>query len=283
MLKRMLTFLAILAIGYGALVLLVYLTQRHLIYFPTRDWIATPRAVGMHYEDVWLTTEDDVRVHGWFVATPGARATVLHLHGNAGNISHRVERIKWFGELGFSVFLIDYRGYGRSEGRPSEEGTYRDARAAWRYLTERRGLRPDQVVVHGESLGSAIAIWLAAEHTPGALMVESGFTSLTALGAELYPWLPVRWLLHHRYPSAANLPRVRAPVLVIHSRGDEIIPFHHGRALYAAAREPKQLLELTGTHNEGFYLNRALYARGMRAFLPELPPRPGSAPGVVRR
>lgn len=279
----MLTLLATFALVYGAFVLLIYFIQQHLIYFPARDLIATPRAVGMPYEDVWLATEDNVRVHGWFIATPGARATVLHLHGNAGNISHRLERIKLFAELGLSVFLVDYRGYGQSEGRPSEEGTYRDARAAWRYLTERRGLRPDQIVVHGESLGGAVATWLAAQHMPRALIVESGFTSLAALGAELYPWLPVRWLLRYRYPSAANLERVRAPVLVIHSRDDEIIPFHHGRALHAAAREPKQLLELNGSHNDGFYLNREYYARGVQAFLRILSPEVNPASGARRR
>lgn len=265
--KHMLTVIAILLFAFGLVVLLIYALQDRLVYFPTRELEATPRALGVDYEDVWLTTEDGVRLHGWFVATPAARATVLFFHGNGGNISHRLERIAIFRRLGLNLLLFDYRGYGRSVGTPSEHGTYRDARAAWRYLTETRGLSPGDIILYGESLGGAVATHLAAEQTTRAVVVESSFSSMIDLGAEVYPWLPVRWISRYVYPSARNLARVHAPVLVIHSRDDEIIPFHHGQALFAAAHEPKEFLAIRGGHNDGPLTSGAQYLRGFEGFL----------------
>lgn len=265
--KGMWSAVATIAFGYGLLLLLLYVFQERLVYFPTRDLMATPGALGFDYEDVWLTTEDGVRLHGWFVPAPAARAVVLHFHGNGGNISHRLERIALFRRLGLDAFLISYRGYGESEGRPSEAGTYRDARAAWRYLTETRGTDPANIVLHGESLGGAVASWLAAQTTPGALIVESSFTSAAKLGGEVYPWLPVRWLARYTYPTEEYLARIRTPVLVIHSRADEIIPFHHGQQLYAAAHDPKRFLEIGGGHNDPLSAKGARYLTGTDAFL----------------
>ncbi|HEX7043605.1 MAG TPA: alpha/beta hydrolase [Burkholderiales bacterium] len=267
--RTVLSISIVLALGYGALLLLVYAFQDRLIYFPFHGLATTPRALGLDYEDVRLTTEDGVRLHAWFVPAPAARATVLHLHGNGGNISHRLDRIAAFRELGLNAFLIDYRGYGLSEGRPSEDGTYRDAAAAWHYLTEARGVADASIVIHGESLGGAVASWLAARTHPAALIVESSFTSAVDLGAEVYPWLPVRRLARFRYPTAAYLARVRAPTLIVHSRDDEIVPFRHGEALYAAAAEPKRLLAIGGDHNAGYLLSRAEYLAGVDAFLAE--------------
>lgn len=265
--KSMLNALAAVVIGYGLIVLLVYVAQDRLVYFPVRELAATPRALGLDYEDVWVTTEDGVRLHGWYVPAPAAHATVLHLHGNGGNISHRLERVALFRQLRLNTFLIDYRGYGQSEGKPSEEGTYRDARAAWRHLIEARGLPPSAIVVHGESLGGGVAARLAAEHAPGALIVESSFSSMAALGAEVYFWLPVRWISRYSYVSTEHLARVRAPVLIVHSRDDEIIPFRHAEALFAAAREPKRLLSIRGDHNAGFLASGQAYTAGLAAFL----------------
>ncbi len=263
----MLTALFAVPIAYGLLVLLIYGMQDRLVYFPIRELAGTPRTLGFDYEDVWLATEDGVRLHGWFVAAPSARTTILHFHGNGGNISHRLERVAIFRRLGLNVLLIDYRGYGRSDGKPSEEGTYRDARAAWRYLMENRGLAASAIVLHGESLGGGVATHLAAERAPRALIIESSFSSMVALGAEVYPWLPIRWISRYTYASADNLARVRAPVLVVHSRDDEIIPYHHGETLYAVARDPKQLLTIRGDHNGGFLLSGDEYVAGVDAFL----------------
>lgn len=261
------SLLAVLALGYGAVGLFVWAAQDRLIYFPERELATTPRAYGFAYEDVWLTTEDGVRAHGWFVPAPSARATLLFLHGNGGNISHRLEKIAIFRRLGLNVLIVDYRGYGRSEGKPNEEGTYRDARAAWRYLTQTRGLAASTIVVYGESLGGAVAARLGTEHTPRALIVESSFTSVPDLGAEIYPWLPVRLLARYAYPAKDSLTQVQGPVLIVHSRDDEIVPFHHGERLFAAAREPKHLLEIRGGHNDGFIVSGAQYVEGLQTFL----------------
>lgn len=263
---------------YLAFLTLVYFGQSSLLYLPDaagRGLIATPAAIGLPYEDIHLRTEDGVALHGWLVSAPVKagqvpRRTLLFFHGNAGNISHRLDSLRIFAELGLDVFIFDYRGYGRSGGSPSEEGTYRDAAAAWHWLTRERGIDPGQIVLFGRSLGAAVAIELATGTDPAGLIVESAFTSVPDLGAELYPFLPVRLLSRYRYDSLGRIASVKAPVLVVHSRGDEIIPFHHGQALFAAARRAKQFLELQGGHNDGFLASEADYRRGLGAFLTSL-------------
>jgi len=265
--RSLASFLGALLVGYGGIVVLVWAVQDRLVYFPERTLWATPRALGVGYEDIALTAEDGVRLHGWYVPAPKARATLLFLHGNGGNVSHRLEKIAIFLRLGLNVFIVDYRGYGASEGRPDEEGTYRDARAAWKYLTGTRALPASAIVMYGESLGGAVALNLAREHTPRVLIVDSSFTSVPALGAEVYPWLPVRWISRFRYAGEEAIANVRTPVLVIHSRTDEIVPFRHGERLYAAANEPKRFLPIRGGHNDGFLASGAEYADGIGAFL----------------
>ena len=247
-----------LILGYAAIVGVVYLAQDSLIYFPNmgREHAATPAASGLRYEDVSLATEDRETLHAWWVPAENARGTVLHFHGNAGNISHRIDYARMFRGLGYNTLLVDYRGYGKSTGTPSEEGTYRDAAAALRWLLEARGVREADLVVFGESLGGAVACWLAARHTPRALVLASTFTSVPDLGAEVYGLLPVRLISRYRYDTRECLSRVRAPVLVLHSPRDEIIPFAHGQKLHAAAREPKEFVELDGGHNDGFVFSR---------------------------
>lgn len=259
------------ACAYGAVVLLLYLNQSRYVYLPIEEHATTPAAYRMAYEDFWITTEDGVRLHGWHVPAPQPRAALLFFHGNAGNISHRLDSIRIFHELGLSVFIFDYRGYGRSEGSPSEEGTYRDALAAWRNLREERGLPAHAIVVFGRSLGASIAAWLAARERPAALIIESAFTSAPDLGAEIYPWLPVRWLLRIRYDTLAAVRETRVPILVVHSREDRIVPFHHGESLFAAANAPKNFLELRGGHNDGFLVSRPDYVAGLRRFLAAQP------------
>ncbi len=265
---RMITsILTTVAVGYAALAGLLYLYQDRLVYFPGRVVAATPKQAGLAYEPVRFTTADGVSLSAWFVPAPNARGTLLFCHGNAGNISHRLESIRQFHQLGLNVFIFDYRGYGESEGTPTEAGTYRDAEAARRYLVETRGLAPERIVYFGRSLGAAIAAWLATQHPPRALIVESGFTSVPDFGAEIYPWLPVRLLARLRYPTQEYLRSARAPVLVVHSRADEIVPFHHGERLYDAAGTPKEFLEIQGGHNDGFLVSGAHYTRGLDAFL----------------
>ncbi len=261
-------------IAIFGILLMLYALQARLIYFPTRAIEATPDQIGLPYEEVWFPATDGVRLHGWLVPAAQARGLVLFFHGNAGNISHRLESILTFHRLGFDTFIFDYRGYGRSEGRPSEAGTYRDAEGAWRYLVEERAVPPEQVVFFGRSLGGAVAVWLARPHPPRALILESTFTSIPDLGAELYPFLPVRLLARVRYDNRALLPQVRSPVLIVHSREDDIIPFQHGRRLWEAAAEPKEFLELSGTHNEGWVISGSHYVEGLRGFLERYGPEP---------
>lgn len=256
--------------AYALLVAFVYFTQASLLYYPNvagRALVATPADIGLAFEDADLTTADGVRLHGWFVPAPDARGTLLFFHGNAGNISHRLDSIRIFHRLGLDVFIIDYRGYGRSDGKPGEQGTYRDADAAWRYLVETRGVDPARIVVFGRSLGAAIAAYLGAVQRPGALILESPFASVESMGRRLYPFLPVRWLNRFGYETAEYVQRIACPVLVVHSRNDEIIPIAEGRAVFAAAPDPKRFLEIRGGHNDGFLVSGAAYVGGLDGFL----------------
>jgi fermentation-respiration switch protein FrsA (DUF1100 family) len=263
--------IAALAVAYAAVLGLVYLFQSRLVYFPTTgNYSVTPQVHGLDFEVVQIATADGEQLAAWWIPAPTpalARGTVLLLHGNAGDISHRIDYALMFFGLGYNTLLVDYRGYGKSTGTPSEEGTYRDAEAGWQWLTGKRGIKASEIVVFGESLGGGAASWLAAQHAPGVLVLASTFTSIPDLGAGVYPWLPVRWLARIHYNNLANLERLRAPLLIAHSRDDDIIPFAHGERLYAAAREPKAFLTLSGGHNEGFVFARADWVKALAAFL----------------
>lgn len=265
----MLHALGILAAAYGGFALLLTIFQSRLVFYPEtgREIVATPGQIGLQYEDIQLKTADGIGLHGWYIPAPQPRGTVLFLHGNAGNISHRLDSVQMFHRLGYSMLIFDYRGYGNSGGTPTEQGTYRDAEAAWRYLTEQRHIPSCRIVLFGESLGGAVAAWLAARQRPAALVIASGFTSVPDLAQQLYPYLPVRWLARIRYDTRESLRSVTAPVLVAHSPEDDIIPFEHGGALFAAAHPPKQFLELAGGHNDGFIFMRETWVRALGDFL----------------
>ena len=261
-----------LAIAYGAVLVLVYLFQSHLVYFPGtgREAVVTPQSYGLRYESVPIRTADGETLDAWWVPAENARGAVLFFHGNAGNISHRIDYLQMFHRLRYSTLIVDYRGYGKSTGTPSEEGTYRDAEAAWEHLRHARLARPQDIVIAGESLGAAVATWLAAERAgeaPRAVLLFSTFTSVTDLGAQVYWFLPVRLLSRIGYDNAANLKRIRAPVFIAHSRDDDIVPFAHGRKLYEAAAEPKAFLEMRGGHNDGFIFTRPEWVAALGAFL----------------
>lgn len=261
--------LGMLAAAYGGFALLLTIFQSHLVFYPGtgREVVATPGQIGLSYEDIHLKTSGGIDLHGWYIPSPQPRGTVLFLHGNAGNISHRLDSVRMFHHLGYSTLIFDYRGYGNSGGAPTEQGTYLDAEAAWRYLAEQRHIPSCSIVLFGESLGGAVAAWLAARQKPAALVIASGFTSVPDLGQQLYPYFPVRWLARIHYDTREYLRNVAAPVLIAHSPADDIIPFEHGRALFAAANPPKQFLELAGGHNDGFIFMREAWVAILGDFL----------------
>ena len=253
--------------SYVGLVLLLYFRQGRYVYYPSRSLTSTPATAGLKYEEVNVTAADGTGIHGWFVPAEGAGATVLLCHGNAGNIWHRIDALWMFHEMGFNVCCFDYRGYGKSGGKPTEEGTYQDAAAVWEWLVKVRGVGEDSIVIHGESLGGAVAAWLAENRSPAGLVLESTFTSLPDMAARLYPFLPVRWLCRFRYNTLERLSRIRCPVLVAHGRDDEMIPFAFGRRLFEAANEPKAFFELKGSHNTGREESGRQYEAVLREFI----------------
>jgi fermentation-respiration switch protein FrsA (DUF1100 family) len=223
------------------------------IYFPDPEIRAVPEQVGLSSRWVSFPARDGVRLSAWYVPRDGDRGVVLFLHGNGGNVSHYIPALAMFHRLGFSSLIVDYRGYGKSQGAPSEQGIYLDAEAAWRYLVETAEVPPERIVVWGRSLGGAIAAWLARGRNARLLVLESTFTSLRDAAEVLYPWAPTGLLVGDRYSTETFLQEVRCPVLVMHSRDDEIIPYALGRRLFERARPPKRFLDLRGRHNATQY------------------------------
>jgi pimeloyl-ACP methyl ester carboxylesterase len=262
----------ILAAGaiYIALVIILTIFQSKLIFFPIRALEASPAAIELAYETVSFATTDGETLTGWFIGNDKSDDVLLFCHGNAGNISHRLDSIRIFHELGLSVFIFDFRGYGESSGKPSEKGTYLDVEAAWRHLTDEREVDPSHIILFGRSLGASIAAYLAKQRPVRALIVESAMTSLPDIGAKIYPFLPVRLMCRFEYPTIDYIGEADCPVLVIHSPDDELMPFEHGERLFAVAREPKQFLRISGGHNEGFLLSSTVYIDGLREYISSL-------------
>ncbi|MEJ2455133.1 MAG: alpha/beta hydrolase [Candidatus Thiodiazotropha sp.] len=245
----------------------LYWIQPGMIFYPYRTLQATPADWGLVYEDVTLRTEDSVNLHGWYLPYAGAQRVLLFLHGNAGNISHRRDSLAIFHRLRLNVLIIDYRGYGRSDGKPAEKGLYRDARAAWRHLTEERGFDAQDILLFGRSLGGAVAARLAAEAGPGGLILESTFSSARDFARRVLPLMSRLTRLRFEFNTAAALARVHCPLLVMHSPDDEIMPYELGRKVFAAANEPKQFWQMRGDHNSGFLLSQPGYEQALATFL----------------
>lgn len=251
-------------LGYTAF---LFATQDRLIYYPTRQIKGTPEAIGLPYEDVSFKTTDGITLHGWLIPAENSKGTILFFHGNAGNISHRLDSIAIFNRLGLSTFIFDYRGYGKSDGKPSEKGFYLDAEAAWNYLIQQEKVGSEKIILFGRSLGGNVAAWLAARQTPAGCILESVFTSAPDLAAELFPLFPARLLCRSQYDALGAIQKIRSPVLIVHSPDDDIIPFSHGQRLYKAANEPKSFLTINGDHNTGFIISGKIYTDGLAAFL----------------
>jgi fermentation-respiration switch protein FrsA (DUF1100 family) len=258
--------------GFTAIILAAWYFHEKLIFSPSTQLASTPEAMHLQYEDVHITTPDGTIIHGWHIpADEGLLAhknlTMLHFHGNAGNISHRLDYIKIFHELGLNTFIIDYHGYGRSGGKPSVKGTEEDALAAWDWLITEKGVPAEKIVLHGHSLGGGVAGWLAGQVQPAGLILEGTFTSLADAGKVFYPFLPVKMVLKDVYNTRKNLCGKDIPALFAHSPEDEIIPYSLGRELYESYTGPKTFLKLAGSHNEACLFSGEIYIDGLKQFL----------------
>jgi fermentation-respiration switch protein FrsA (DUF1100 family) len=267
--RMLLNLLLLLIAAYLFLVFSVYFIQDRLIYFPQieQQITHTPRTIGLEYTSLNIVTNDGETLHSWWVPVPDAKGTVLFFHGNAGNISHRIDYLPMFKHLGYNTLLFDYRGYGQSTGIPSESGMYRDAQAVWHYLTATKNIAPGQIVLFGESLGGAVAAWLAAREKPAMLVLASTFTSIPDLAAQIYPFLPARWISRFNYNTQESLLSVTCPVLIAHSLKDEIVPFQQGQQLFQIASEPKQFLSLEGGHNTGMIFMQPAAIKSLGIFM----------------
>jgi len=262
--KRIMNYLLAIVVLLVVWCLFLAWREPHMIYYPDTTPFTTPPGV----TDLQLTASDGVKIHGWYVPGPSnATHTVLFFHGNAGNLSHRDEKIDILHQLGANVCIIDYRGYGRSEGEPNEQGTYRDAQAAYDYLTKTLNREPRTIVVYGESLGTGMSVELATRVPVGGVVLEAGFTSIGDVAQGLFPFLPVRYLVRNKYDSIHKIAGINAPLLFLHSRADEVFSFRHSERLFAAAREPKHLVELRGNHNDAFMQSVDVYRAALRDFL----------------
>ena len=258
---------------YIGLALLLLVFQARMIFYPYRNHEYRPEDVRLYYESVELITSDGVTLDAWYIPAPDAEYTILFCHGNAGNISHRLDTLLHFRQLGLNCLIFDYRGYGRSGGKPSEQGLYLDVQAAWDWLTNQQQIPPEKIILFGRSLGGSVAAHLAAQLSsqdspqPAGLVLESCFTSVADMGKHYYPWLPIRWFVRFRFDALAALPQVRMPILIIHSPDDEIVPYKMGKKLFKNAPQPKHFAELSGSHNEGFAENESAYQEIWENFL----------------
>jgi len=254
-LRTILAILVLFALGYAGANWYLWHAQRELIFFPSRDVHLVPSSQGLPYEEVWIPvgSNPSARLNGWWLPAHDATApTLLYLHGNDFNLSSNLEHIARFHRMGFAVFAIDYRGYGKSEGAfPSEAQVYDDAEAAWDYLVLQRRIEPRRIFIFGHSLGGAIAIELALRRPDAAGVIAEGtFTSVPELASRIYWMFPTGWLVNQHFDSLGRVPKLRVPILFIHGKADTEIPYAMSEALYRASAEPKWLTLVPGGGHE---------------------------------
>ena len=242
--------------------------DRYFIFFPSRSVNQNPKDVGIAYEEITLKTSDGLNLNAWFIEKKEAKGTMIWFHGNGGNIGDRVGHIKLFYEsLPVDLLILDYRGYGKSEGSPSEEGTYHDAEAALAYVHFRQKA-PQKIIYYGQSLGSAIAVELGIRNPPHGLILESPFTSIRDMARVAYPFLPLGFLIQTEYDSMSKIGGIKSPILILHGDRDEIVPWEQGKSLFEAAPEPKTFFTLPGaSHNDTFYMGGEPYLRELGRFI----------------
>lgn len=270
--KRLLWLVGI-SIVLAALLVVVAIrvSENRMIYFPPRYPVGflPASAYPFHYDNVWLTASDGVKINAWYLPQPGSRKVILTFHGNAVNIGYLGQaQLASLAGTGANVMTVDYRGYGRSEGTPDEAGVYRDAEAAWRYLTETRGHKPVETFIHGQSLGGAVALALAARHECGGLIVESSFTSGRDIARMMFRIPLLAYVPKSRFDSLAAVRTIHCPVFIIHGVDDDVIPFRMGQRLYEAANQPKQFWAVEGAgHNDVFLTAGSEYSKRLEAFI----------------
>lgn len=257
-------------IALGLIVIYLRFIERKSLFYPEKEIACKPNDVGIPCKDVSFRSSDGNTLNGWLMVQPAAKYTILFAHGNAGNISHRIEKLKFFSELGCNVFIFDYRGYGRSQGRPSEKGFYLDIAAAYEYLVS-QGIARENIIGYGESLGGAVIIDLAVKNAMAALIIDSSFTSAKDMIKFIYPFLPY-WAFVSRFDSAYKIKTIGIPKLIIHSSNDEIVPFRLGRKLYDEAARPKEFLEIRGAHNSNFFESEDILKENIGNFIKRLSP-----------
>jgi len=261
------TIFLIIIIAYSVVGWSLYFLQARFLYSPVREITYTPTDINLAFEKIALKTDDGLKIAAWHIPADNARYTVLFCHGNAGNMTHRLDSINILNELGLNCLIFDYRGYGDSQGKPTEQGTYLDADAAWKWLTKKKRIAPDRIIIFGRSLGGSVAANLAAKVNAAALVLESAFVSYEDIGKKFYPYMPVRLFAKFHYNTLDYVPNVHCPILFIHSRNDEIVPFEFSLRLYDAANEPKRFVEVNGSHNDGFLFSGKIYTQAWKDWL----------------
>jgi hypothetical protein len=259
----LLSIVTLLLIAYFGLGIVLYFMQPTLTFGPTSEVPYNPGDIGLDYEKVQLRTPDHLVLSGWYIPARNADFTLLFCHGNGGNIAYTLDSINIFNELGFNCLAFDYRGYGNSQGKPTEEGTYIDAQAAYDWLIKEKKLKPADIIIFGRSLGGSIAAHLASNVEAKGLVIESCFTSYADIGQKFYPYMMVRPFARYGFKTIDYIKEVNCPILFIHSRNDEVVPFEFGLRLYAAANEPKEFIEIFGSHNDGFLYSGLIYREGL--------------------
>ena len=265
--SMLISIAVVLFIAYWGLGVILYFMQPKFLYSPVREIPYTPGELGLDFESVAFKSTDGMQLSSWYIPADNSQLTVLFCHGNGGNMMHRWDSINILYNLGLNCFIFDYRGYGSSEGEPSEEGTYLDVAAAYKWLTEKKRISPDNIILFGRSLGGSIAAQLATKVKTKALIIESTFTSYVDIGKRFYPYMPVRWFARFSYRTIDYIKQVNCPVMIIHSRNDEVVPFEFGLELYETANEPKEFVEIFGSHNDGFLVSGEIYKQAWTKWL----------------
>ena len=272
--RRFLSFLIIFAIAYVSVIILIRIFESHFIFFPN-----TPERLsgnwsppGLPVQDVWLSASDGTKLHAWWIPGKDAKFTFLAFHGNAANISNRADVYKFLQSTPANVLAVEYRGYGRSEGKPSEAGLYLDAEAGYEYLVNATGVAPHQIIAFGQSLGTAVAAHLAAKREVGGVLLEAPFPSAAAVARRVFWFLPgLSLTVASQFDTRERLKEIKAPMMIVHCADDPVIPFEFGEAVFAAAREPRRFLKVDGyCHEEASMMAPERYRASLNAFLNSL-------------